>query len=463
MYDFTPLFLYKFQFMAELLVAEVLMCIKLKRRPFFALRAALCIAACFAFAFAVPVVAYNAVWCSAMFIILFAFTVPMLRICFAESWATVVFCSLAGYTMQHIAYELFDLIIVLTGLNGGESFGNYGDGEVITDPRFGGVGGFIFTSNLLVVAVWLLVYVWTYWTALVYAMRKTDRGRSLELRHLSLLVVVAMIVIVDVVSSSFVTYYSVGNFDTGYVVALYLYNIFCCVLAMYIQFAVALRRKLERDYDALSRLWEQKKEQYEITKENIELVNMKCHDLRHQLRTIAGRESVSADAIDEMEQVIDIYDSVVKTGNDALDIILTEKSLLCNRRKIRLSCMADGSRLSFMSDADLYALFGNLTDNAIEAVKDLPVEKRTISLSIREVKGFLSVNIHNLYEGSLAFENGLPVTTKSDAVNHGYGMKSVRMICLKYGGEMTVKADGGAFNLNLIFPVSKRRSHEYDK
>ena len=116
-----------------------------------------------------------------------------------------------------------------------------------------------------------------------------------------------------------------------------------------------------------------------------------------------------------------------------------------------------------MSDEYLDALFGNLTDNAIEAVKDLPVEKRTISLSIREVRGFLSVNIHNLYEGSLAFENGLPVTTKADAANHGYGMKSVRMICLKYGGEMTVKADGGAFNLNLIFPVSKRRSHEYDK
>ena len=109
-----------------------------------------------------------------------------------------------------------------------------------------------------------------------------------------------------------------------------------------------------------------------------------------------------------------------------------------------------------MSDADLYALFGNLTDNAIEAVKDLPDGKRTISFSIKEVRGFLSVNIHNLYEGKLEFENGLPVTTKGDRANHGYGMKSVRMICRKYNGEMTIKADGGAFNLNMIFPVPGR-------
>lgn len=453
MYDFTPFFLYKLQFMGELLIAECMMCLRLRRRPFFVLRAALCVAACFVFAFAVPIIAYNAVWCSVIFIIMFAFTVPMLKTCFSESWSTIVFCAIAGYTMQHIAYELFDLIIVLTGLNGGESFGNYGNGDIVTDPRLGGVGGFIFTSNLIVVAAWLIVYVWTYWLVFMYASHKTDNGRSLELRHLSLLIVVMMIVLVDVVSSSFVTYYSAGNFDTGYVIALYLYNIFCCVLAMYIQFAVALRRKLERDYDALSRLWSQKKEQYELTKENIELVNMKCHDLRHQIRTIAGRGSVDEGTLEEMERVIDIYDSVVKTGNDALDVILTEKSLLCSRRNIHLSCMADGSSMSFMSDADLYALFGNLTDNAIEAVKDLPADKRTISLSIREVKGFLSVNIHNLYEGDVRFENGLPLTTKKDVANHGFGMKSVRMICRKYGGEMTIKADGGAFNLNMIFPV----------
>lgn len=453
MYEFTPFFLYKLQFMTELLVAEGMMCLKLKRRSFFVLRVFLCVAACFVFAFAIPIVAYNTVWCAALFIIMFAFTIPMLKTCFSESWSTIVFCAIAGYTIQHMAYELFDLIIVLTGLNGGSSFGNYGNGEVTTDPRLGGVGGFIFTSNLLVIAVWLLVYVWTFWMALIFVSRKTDKFRNLELKNRALLVVVAMIVMIDIISSSFVTYYSADNFDKGYVIALYLYNIFCCILAMYIQFAVALRRRLERDYEALSRLWSQKKEQYEITKENIELVNMKCHDLRHQIRTIAGRGSVDEGTLEEMERVIDIYDSVVKTGNDALDVILTEKSLLCSRRNIHLSCMADGSSMSFMSDADLYALFGNLTDNAIEAVKDLPADKRTISLSIREVKGFLSVNIHNLYEGDIRFENGLPLTTKKDVANHGFGMKSVRMICRKYGGEMTIKADGGAFNLNMIFPV----------
>lgn len=456
MYALTPFFLYKLQFMAELLIAEGLMSFRLKRNGYFFLRCIAAVVLCFAFALALPIVAYNAAWCSAVFILMFAFTLPMLKFCFGESWSRIVFFAIAGYTVQHIAYEVFDLAVVLLGLNGGSSWGNYGDGAVITDPRFGGMGGFIFTSNLLVVAVWLFVYMWVYWLGMVYASFKTDKGRNIDLKRGSLLVVVVLIVLMDVVSSAFVTYYSAGNFDKGYVILLYLYNIACCILAMYIQFALALRRKLEEDYRTLDRLWTQKKEQYELTKENIELVNLKCHDLRHQIRTIAGRGSVDEHTLNELENVIDIYDSVVKTGNDALDVILTEKSLLCNRENIRLACMADGASLSFMTDADIYALFGNLIDNAVEAVRTLPEQKRTISLSVRGVKGFLSVNIHNFYAGEIMFEGALPVTTKADKENHGYGMKSIKMICEKYDGEMTITAEDGAFNVNLIFPVGGR-------
>ena len=30
-------------------------------------------------------------------------------------------------------------------------------------------------------------------------------------------------------------------------------------------------------------MWEQEREQYEISKENIDLINRKCHDLKYQM------------------------------------------------------------------------------------------------------------------------------------------------------------------------------------
>ena len=118
--------------------------------------------------------------------------------------------------------------------------------------------------------------------------------------------------------------------------------------------------------------------------------------------------------------------------------------------------MADGSRLGFMNEAELYSLFGNAIDNAITAVRKVEDEsRRYIGLNVSQLKGFVKVNIHNYYEGELNFsEEGLPLTTKADKENHGFGMKSIRYIVEKYGGTVSVKTEKGVFNLNILFPAA---------
>ncbi|RVU96903.1 hypothetical protein EII22_09295 [Coriobacteriales bacterium OH1046] len=48
-------------------------------------------------------------------------------------------------------------------------------------------------------------------------------------------------------------------------------------------------------------------------------------------------------------------------------MILTEKSLLCRRVGIALSCIADGHAFDFMAAPDIYTFVGN----AIAAVSDI--------------------------------------------------------------------------------------------
>lgn len=59
--------------------------------------------------------------------------------------------------------------------------------------------------------------------------------------------------------------------------------------------------------------------------------------------------------------------TLVHTGNDALDAILSEKGLACEQGGIAFRCMADGAAVGFMAPTDIYSLFGNALDNAIEA------------------------------------------------------------------------------------------------
>ena len=48
-----------------------------------------------------------------------------------------------------------------------------------------------------------------------------------------------------------------------------------------------------------------------------------------------------------------------------------------------------------MSEKDIYSLFGNIVDNAIDATKDLPEDKRIISLKIKSAGNMVSISESN--------------------------------------------------------------------
>ena len=174
--------------------------------------------------------------------------------------------------------------------------------------------------------------------------------------------------------------------------------------------------------------------------------------MKHQIsRSVAAKGEYVKDITD----LINIYDTSVKTGNEDLDVILTEKSLKCHSEQITFTCIADGAKLEFMDVTDIYGLFGNLIDNAMEAVQKLADESRKIiELHVHMQMNMLAVNLQNCYDGEIAFgKNGLPETTKDNKEYHGLGMKSVQMIVDKYDGDMALSANNGVFNVKILLSV----------
>ncbi len=235
---------------------------------------------------------------------------------------------------------------------------------------------------------------------------------------------------------------------------IYLVQILLAVI-LYLQNELFKKSAMRQELAVMNMLWKKEQEQYELSRENIALINQKCHDLKHQIRAIrtSNKEDVEK-YLREMEESVSIYEAIVKTGNEVLDTILTEKSLYCREREITVSCVADGSQMEFINTVDLYAILGNALDNAIEAVQGFcEQEKRQIDVMIYRQQQFLVIHIVNPSNEKLVYEEELPVTTKKDKRYHGFGLKSIRYLVKKYDGYLTVSEEDGCFSLKILMPI----------
>lgn len=230
------------------------------------------------------------------------------------------------------------------------------------------------------------------------------------------------------------------------------------VLPVGIQYYIYEMAVLRNERNVFARLMEEKRLQYEFSKENIEIVNRKCHDLKHQLLALEAADgSERRKMIEETKKSVEIYDSVVRTGNEVLDVLLTEKSVLCARRGIRFSCMVRVERLGDIGIIDLYTMLGNAMDNAMECVEQFAdKEKKVISLNAETKGKMLCFSVENYYEGEIVLFRGIPATSKKDKENHGIGVRSIQRLAQSYGGDIRINLQNHIFVLQIAVPLSKK-------
>ncbi|MCR5355459.1 MAG: ATP-binding protein [Lachnospiraceae bacterium] len=246
---------------------------------------------------------------------------------------------------------------------------------------------------------------------------------------------------------------SLISFTRGFQHIHAIYAIMACVLLLIMERSQIIASLEEEEFFERERLWEQKRMQYEISKDAMAVVNSNYHDIKHQIAAVNAMTDADRrhEALQRMEENIAIYDSVVHTENELLDIVLTEKRLACGRKHITMSCICDGKLLLFMDGLDLYTLMGNALDNAIEATEKLPENQRFISVKIQNKVGMTLVEISNPINQELNIVDGKLRTTKKDKEGHGFGMRSMKEIVKRYDGIFEYKIYRNSFVLRLIF------------
>lgn len=227
------------------------------------------------------------------------------------------------------------------------------------------------------------------------------------------------------------------------------------VFVLFILFLFYRISYIRQEEHMLKYLHSEKEKQYVQSKQTIDIIHQKCHDLKRQIQALRFSEDSEREKLyQETQNTADFFNYVVKTDNEMLNTILTEKGLLCHSKNIRLTCTVSGGCFNKISVVDLYTIFSNALDNAIECVENYAEEeKRIITVHISQIGAMNNIMIDNYFEGELHYMNGQIMTSKSDKAYHGFGLKSIRSLVKKYCGETRISCNNHTFSLQIMLPA----------
>ncbi len=196
---------------------------------------------------------------------------------------------------------------------------------------------------------------------------------------------------------------------------------------------------------------------YETMEQHQFEVRRMKHDLRNHLLVL---ESLTEERRQEYRKQLlenpDFSQVIFYCADPTVNAVLTVKTELMRQREIDFSVKADIKETLPFEQADICALFANALDNAAEGCGALPEEQRKVTVEARAGKGMLVVRVTNPVpkgcEGGA--DGGLPETTKADTANHGFGLKSIRKVAQKYGGDMEIERKETVFSLFVWVPVT---------
>ena len=403
----------------------------LEQRRYFSLRAAISFVAAFAWMVGTKYTIMNgpvdigrwAVTRYTVFFLLFAFSVPFWS---KANACQSLFAITVAYSMQNLCERLIEI------------------------PRFS-VQPFPLWLDRLCLALLMGICLFLYYRVIVGTARQRSMFDFTNLNNRMMLFLGAGVVFMSVIMDLELRKYS----EQGNIGLMNCFNLISAVFS-FLTIVVCMSHLRASDSERRAEISEHllysERQRYAQDKQIHDAINIKCHDIRHQIAAL-GEEGYR-DELQRIGRLVDIYDSTPSTQNSALDVVLAGKMLACTNLGITLTCLADGRRMGFMENSDIYALFGNILDNAMEAAQAMQdPDKRMISLTVSTAGDLLMIDSQNFCANEVVFKDGLPETSKQDKDYHGYGTRSIRLLTEKYGGDLQLDAEGGVFRLSIMIPI----------
>lgn len=200
--------------------------------------------------------------------------------------------------------------------------------------------------------------------------------------------------------------------------------------------------------------------QIQAKQENDQSIRMLRHDLKNHFLTLRhflqeGRSDAALAYVDEFLQQATPAGLPIRTGCPLMDGLLLEKLGEARDHGIAVRVNLDFRKGGFLRDFDLCTIVGNLLDNALEACNELPLSQERYI----EIRGGCMANCLLFHAANSCLRqadtvSGLPFSTKTDRLSHGYGLLNVQRALKKYNGNLTLTSDEpGRFEAAVLIPI----------
>ena len=145
----------------------------------------------------------------------------------------------------------------------------------------------------------------------------------------------------------------------------------------------------------------------------------------------------------------------VKTGHPLVDTLFSRKYIIADEKGIDMDFTVNDLTDLAMENGHLVVLLSNLMDNAIEACERVESGREVrVSFLLQDNEVFLSVRNTSL---PVQITDGGIVSSKSDGLEHGYGLQNIRYILSLYDAIPVIEYTDGWFQFACEFrnmPIS---------
>lgn len=194
--------------------------------------------------------------------------------------------------------------------------------------------------------------------------------------------------------------------------------------------------------------------QLEHLQDHIEDTARVRHDMRHHLLALQGfvqnrdYEKMSG-YLEECLLAMDNKETVIYTGNPALDAVLGHYIYLAEKAGVKVDISPDVSSPLAVSDTDICIIMGNLLENAYEACQRQSGGEKYIGASLYQTGTVLVIVVENSYSGDVRRKDGVFLSSK-EKMRKGIGITSVMDVTKKYNGISKFEYDGSIFKVSLL-------------
>ena len=221
------------------------------------------------------------------------------------------------------------------------------------------------------------------------------------------------------------------------------------------------RRLLEEDLLLQEQVQEQEyiRKRIEYTEKYHDQIRTLRHDMAGKLMILKsflenGKYNDASEFLSEMDVELNSNSMRFSTGSPVTDVVINEAAFQAEKLGCEFTCDFFFTSDKGISAVDMGIVLNNLLDNALEAVSDIPDDKRYIKLSGNLKDNFFLIKVENSFDGKVIRGNdGRIVSRKKgtkDENQHGIGLKSVMRIADKYLGTTDVKSEATVFEVKVM-------------